>query len=158
MSNGIELYRNFPVFLAPQLKIVFDDLIRKQVPMVYHCSAGQDRTGFTSAMILSALGVPRATITADYHLSTAYRQPENELPPISEELAKANPVAGMFASYQKSGAYSQAQPLKEADGRAFLDGAFAEIDARWGSVDAYLEQQVGLTKGDLAMLRATYLE
>ena len=158
MTNGVDLYRNFPSFFAPQLKIIFDDLIRKRGPLVYNCSAGQDRTGFTTAMILSALGVPRGTIVSDYHLSTAYRQPQYELPPIDEATAKSNPVAGMFAAYQKSGATTKAQPLKDASGKPFLDGAFEEIDTKWGSVDTYLEKEVGVTKGDLALLRATYLE
>jgi protein-tyrosine phosphatase len=158
LTNGSALYHNFPAFFAPQLRIVFDDLLRKQGPIVYNCSAGQDRTGFATAMVLSALGVPRATIIADYHLSTAYRRPENELPPIDDVMAKTSPVATMFAALQKSPMAKVAQPLKEADGTPFLAGAFAEIDAKWGSVDAYLEKEVGVTKGDLALLRATYLE
>ena len=158
LTNGVDLYRNFPAFFAPQLRIVFDDLLRRQTPLVYHCSAGQDRTGFTTAIILSALGVPRDTIIADYHLSTTYRRPQNELPPIDDAQARANPVAGMFAAYQKSGAYSKAQPLKDASGKAFLDGAFQEIEARWGSVDTYLEREIGVGPVQRAQLRALYLE
>jgi protein-tyrosine phosphatase len=158
LTNGSALYHNFPAFLAPQLRIVFDDLLRKRGPIAYNCSAGQDRTGFATAMVLSALGVPRATIIADYHLSTAYRRPENELPPIDDAMAKTSPVAGMFAGLQKSPTAKVAQPLKEADGTPYLAGAFAEIDQRWGSVEAYLDKEVGVTKGDLALLRATYLE
>lgn len=158
MTNGVDLYRNFPRFFAPQLRIVFDDLLHKKGPIAYHCSAGQDRTGFATAMVLSALGVSRATIVQDYHLSTAYRRPRNELPPIDDAAAKTNPVAGMFAAFQKSGSYSVAQPLKDATGKAFLDGAFEEIEAKWGSVDAYLEKEVGVTRRDIATLRTTYLE
>jgi len=158
LTNGSSLYHNFPAFLAPQLRIVFDDLIRKRGPIAYNCSAGQDRTGFATAMVLSALGVPRATIIADYHLSTGYRRPENEMPPIDDAMAKTSPVAAMFAGLAKSPMAKVARPLKEADGTPFIAGAFAEIDQRWGSVDAYLEKEVGVTKGDLALLRATYLE
>jgi protein-tyrosine phosphatase len=157
-SNGASLYRNFPKFLAPQLRVVFDDLLRNEGPVVYHCTAGQDRTGFATAMVLSALGVPRATVTADYHLSTTYRRPEFEMDKIDPALAASNPVAGLFASYQKSGAPAKPTPLKEADGTAFLDGAFAEIEAKWGSVPAYLEAEVGVGKADLARLRLLYLE
>ena len=157
-ANGGDLYRNFPAFFAPQLRVVFDDLLRRRGPIVYHCSAGQDRTGFATAMVLSALGVPRATIIADYHLSTAFRRPEYELPKIDAATAKANPVAAFFAAYQASPGYAKPQPLKDASGRAFLDSAFAEIDTRWGSVDAYLAKEVGVSARDLAALRANYLE
>ncbi len=158
MTNGAGLYHNFPLFLAPQLRLVFEDLLRGERPIVYNCSAGQDRTGFATAMVLSALGVSRATILADYHLSTAYRRPANELPPIDEAMAKTSPVAAMFASFQKNPAGNVAQPLKEADGTPFLAGAFAEIDAKWGSVEAYLDKEVGVSKADLARLRLLYLE
>ena len=38
-------------------------------PIVYHCTAGKDRTGLITALILSILGVPEETIVADYSLS-----------------------------------------------------------------------------------------
>ena len=158
LTNGIALYHGFPAFFAPQLRIIFGDLTGGQRPILYHCSAGQDRTGFATAMILSALGVPRATILTDYHLSTADRRPENELPPIDDATARTNPVAALFQRYQHVPGASVPRPLKEADGRAFLEGAFDEIDRRWGSVDAYLAQEVGVTPALRARLRAQYLE
>jgi protein-tyrosine phosphatase len=39
------------------------------LPAVFHCSAGKDRTGVLSALILAFLGVPDETIVADYTLS-----------------------------------------------------------------------------------------
>lgn len=152
------LYHRMPSFLAPHLRIVFDDLLGAKGPILYHCSAGQDRTGVTSAIILAALGVPRDTIIGDYHLSTTYRRPQYEMPPISPALIETNPVAKMFAMYQKAPNASTPNPLKEADGKAFLLGALDEIDTRWGSVDAFLMKEIGLTKTDLARLRATYTE
>ncbi|CAM8672795.1 tyrosine-protein phosphatase [Sphingobium sp.] len=158
LRNGGALYRNFPEQLAPQLRILFDILKRNEGPVEYNCSAGQDRTGFASAMILSALGVPRDVILADYHLSTSYRQPQYEVPPINAALYPDNPVAQMFARYQNNPAYAKAQPLKDADGKAFLASAFEEIDARWGSVDNYLKQEIGVTAVDIAALKRAYLQ
>jgi len=45
-----------------------------------------------------------------------------------------------------------------AVGTPYLTYAFAEIERRWGSVDAYLQQEIGLGNVDLARLRAHYLE
>ncbi len=158
MANDVYLCRNFPTFLAPQLCIASADLIQRESPLVYNSSAGQDRTAFTTAMVPSALAVSRETITSDYNLSTTYRRPGCELPKIDHATAKANPVATLFAAYQKDGASSRPRSLKAATANAHLDGAFSEIDARWGSVDAFLEKEVGATKGDLALLRLTCLE
>jgi protein-tyrosine phosphatase len=41
------------------------------LPAVFHCSAGKDRTGVLSALVLSFLGVPDETIVVDYALSAA---------------------------------------------------------------------------------------
>jgi protein-tyrosine phosphatase len=156
--NGVDTYRNFPLFLAPQLRIIFAQMLSGQTPMAYNCSAGQDRTGFATAMILSALGVSRATIIEDYHLSTKYRRPEFEMPMIDAAAHPGDAAAQMFASYQKYPAWRTPTPLKEADGRPFLSGAFVEIETKWGSVDAYLEKEIGVSAKDRKRLRQLYLE
>lgn len=157
-KNGEGVYRTMPTFMAPQLRLIFQDLLADKGAIAYNCSAGQDRTGFVTAIILSALGVPRDTIVADYHLSTSYRRPEWEMPKIDTVAQANNPVAMMFAKYQENPAAAKPQPLKDPDGTAFLTYAFDEIDKKWGSVDAYLTQNIGLTKVDLAALRARYTE
>ncbi|HEX7781508.1 MAG TPA: tyrosine-protein phosphatase [Sphingobium sp.] len=158
IKNGGAMYRNFPTFLAPQLRIVFADLLSQKGAIAYNCSAGQDRTGFVTAIILSALGTPRDIIIQDYHLSTKYRRPANEMPKINLAAHPNDPAAALFARYQDDPRGMVAQPLKEADGTAFLSSAFDEIDKRWGSVDGYLEQEIGLNKVDIANLRRIYLQ
>ncbi|MDR2858232.1 MAG: tyrosine-protein phosphatase [Novosphingobium sp.] len=152
------LYRAFPKMLVPQLRDVFNTLMENQGPIVYNCSAGQDRTGFTTAMVLAALGVPRDTILADYHLSTAYRHPRWEMPVIDPAAFPGNRIARFFASHQDPTAERKPEPLYDRDGKSLLLASFAEIDRRYGSVDAYLEKEVGVTAADLATLRANYLE
>ncbi len=156
--NGVDTYRNFPLFLAPQLRIIFTQLLNAQSPIAYNCSAGQDRTGFSTAMILSALGVARDTILEDYHLSTKFRHPEFEMPLIDAAAHPGDAAAQMFSKYQQLPGWKTPQPLKEADGRAYLLGAFEEIEAKWGSVDAYLEKEIGLKPAQRTRLRALYLD
>lgn len=157
-KNGEGIYRAMPTLLAPQVRLVFQDLLARKGAVAYNCSAGQDRTGFVTALILSELGVDRDTIIADYHLSTTYRRPDWEMPKIDTVAQANNPVAIFFAKYQQNPAAAKPQPLKDPDGTAFLSYAFDEIDQKWGSVGAYLEQEIGVTKVDIAALRANYLE
>jgi protein-tyrosine phosphatase len=158
LGGGMDAtYRGFPSMMAPQLRQIFAKLLREEQPLAYNCSAGQDRTGFVSAMILSALGTPRETIFADYHLTTSLRKPENEMPPINPALAATNPVAAMFASYQKE-PHAKPTPLFTSEGKSFLSFSLAEIEAKWGSIDQYLEFEIGLTKADIARLRVLYTE
>jgi protein-tyrosine phosphatase len=158
MRNGSDAYRNMPHLLAAQLRVIFHDLLSGDAPLAYNCSAGQDRTGFTTALILTALGVSRDDIVADYHLSTRYRRPEFEMPELDAAAHPNDPVVQMFAQYRKAPNWKTPTPLKDAEGRPFLDGAFAEIDAKWGSVDNYLAKEIGVSQADVAKLRAMYLE
>ncbi|MBU6267652.1 MAG: tyrosine-protein phosphatase [Sphingomonadales bacterium] len=158
-AAGMETtYRNLPTMMAPQLRQVFARLLRAEQPLAYNCSAGQDRTGFVTAMVLGALGTPHDAIVADYHLSTRYRRPEFEMPHLDLARYPGNPVAEMFGRFQDNPAARQPRPLKTADGTAYLEFALAEITAKWGSVDGYLTREIGLDAPAIKRLRAQYTE
>jgi protein-tyrosine phosphatase len=158
MAQASDLYRKFPTLLAPQLRIIFHELLAGDAPLVYNCSAGQDRTGFVTAILLSALGVPQDVILTDYHLSVQYRRPEYEMPKINPAAFPGNAVAAFYAKAQTSAMSMSPQPLYDADHRALLEYALDEVQKRWGSVQNYLAQEIGVTEADIAKLRQTYLE
>ena len=140
--------------LAPQLRVLFARLLERDGPLVYNCSAGQDRTGIATALILSALGVPRDTIIADYHLSTGYRRPQYEAAAFDPAAFPDNAAARMFARYRGHAP----QPLKETDGTAFLSFALDQIEKDYGSVEGYLDKALGVSAVDIVALRAAYTE
>ena len=121
------------------------ELLERDGPVAYNCSAGQDRTGFATALILSALGVPRDTIYADYHLSTTYRRPEWEMPKLDATQADSNPAVALFARYQSDPGYRTPKPLLTPDNKPLLAFAFEEIEAKYGSVEAYLDNDGNVT-------------
>ncbi|KTT95243.1 protein tyrosine phosphatase, partial [Sphingomonas yabuuchiae] len=55
-----------------QYRRMFAELLAGDVPLAFHCTAGKDRTGVAAALLLTALGVPRATIIDDYLLSNEH--------------------------------------------------------------------------------------
>lgn len=152
------LYREWLISLAPQYRAIFQNLLSGKGATSYHCSAGQDRAGVGTALILSALGVPRDVILQDYHLSTADRRPDNEMPRIAPGQYPGNPVAEFYRRAQAGGAPLTAKPLKDPAGVAYLQATFDEIDKRWGSVDAYLDQVLGVDRAAVMRVRALYLE
>ncbi len=50
----------------------------ENLPLVNHCTAGKDRTGFGSALLLLLLGVPEKTVMEDYLLSNGFREQLNQ--------------------------------------------------------------------------------
>lgn len=154
------MYREWPVSLARQYKAIFDNLLAGDAPLAYHCSAGQDRTGVATALVLTALGVPRDVIYADYHLSTSLRRPEFEFADADlETLARTNIVARyQLEARKRSPEARRPQPLLNEAGAPRLVETFAEIEARWGTVENYLDTVLGVDAGDVARLRTMYLE
>jgi protein-tyrosine phosphatase len=151
------VYGNFPTLMAPHLKLIFNRMLGDGTPLAFNCSAGQDRTGFVAAMILTALGVPQDVILEDFHLTTKVRQPQFEMPRIDPAQAANDPVAMMFASYQRP-ERATPTPLMDAQGKSFLSFAVEAAAARHGSIDAYLEIEAGLTPARRQALRDRYLE
>jgi protein-tyrosine phosphatase len=153
------MYRGFPEMLKPQLTSMFDSLLRQETPLVVNCSAGQDRTGFASAVVLSVLGVPRDTIIEDYHLSTQFRRPDLEAGDVDlEEAAKTNGFAAMMLQFSGDEGAAEANPLYTGNGVSYLQFALQEIDARYGSVEAYLQQELGVDGDEIQQLKNLYLQ
>jgi protein-tyrosine phosphatase len=77
----VEQWDRRPGLLGAQYKEMLDDAAPQiigamevltapdSLPAVFHCTAGKDRTGLLSALVLSLLGVPEETVVADYALS-----------------------------------------------------------------------------------------
>jgi protein-tyrosine phosphatase len=126
---------------------VFQALLEGQGPVLYHCSAGKDRTGVTTALVLSALGVPRETIVADYLLSNRYYR----LAPEAASARAADPSLRAFASLPPEVARVLGGVEPE-----YLLAVFAEIDRR-GGVDAYLAT-LGVGPAEVAKLKTAYLD
>ena len=143
--------------LVPQIKLYFDALLNEQVPVILHCSAGQDRTGFISAVLLKLLGVSEDLIYEDYNLSTDLRRPSIEAGNINYiEKAKTNAFAKLMLSYGAGKPAKQGNPLRTSDGVPFLKTALDAIQDDYGSVEKYLKTEIGLSSLDIAQLRARY--
>ncbi|MET9486675.1 tyrosine-protein phosphatase [Nocardia sp. NPDC006630] len=75
LMAGTDLYRAF--ITAPGASQGFADVLRdiayNDGAVLFHCSAGKDRTGWTSAVLLTILGVDHDTVQYDYLLSNYYR-------------------------------------------------------------------------------------
>ncbi|MFD0411902.1 tyrosine-protein phosphatase [Kitasatospora sp. NPDC127116] len=114
-------------------------------PLLFHCSAGKDRTGWAAALLLTALGVDRGTVLADYLLTNERSAPV---------------VRGVLGDFAARGLMREPElllPVFRADG-GYLDAAFAEVEAGWGGFDAFWRDGLGLDDEVLAGLRANLLD
>jgi protein-tyrosine phosphatase len=129
------LYRRKPRAYVQSLLPLFDAILAGDcLPLLIHCHAGKDRTGFIIAMILSALGVSHEDIIEDYVTTVRYFLVREEAKGLA---AWAKRAFGLSVDDEA------AIPMVDAR-RAYLEASFDEIDKGWGGVDSYL-QDAGLT-------------
>ncbi len=157
-GNGEYVYDGMGKMMAPQYRSIFKRLLADDGAVMYHCSAGQDRTGIASALILSVLGVDRDTIIADYHLSTQLRRPQNEMPILNPADYPNNPIVQYYMAAAAKPGGAKAEPLYSKAGVSHLVQFFEIIDRDYGSVEGYLTQELGFAPADFERLRSLYLE
>jgi protein-tyrosine phosphatase len=138
------LYRRKPRSFAGNLKRLCDAILAGDaLPVLIHCHAGKDRTGFMVAMLLEAIGVSRADIIEDYVTTGLY------FPVEAETLAM---VDWARRAYGHEIAPAAAVPLVEAR-RDYIEATFDEVAKTWGDTDTYFAEAVGLTADDRAGLK-----
>lgn len=132
-----QTYRDFVHDNSPRFAELFAHLLESDAPLVFHCTAGKDRTGFAAALILLALGVPRSVVMQDYLLTNdLFRMP------IAFPALAPQEVLDVLWRVQED----------------FLDAALHAVESDYGGVPKYLKQALGLGPTEQARLAALYLQ
>ena len=134
-------YRKLPFEQAPAYRELFRRLADGEVPLVFNCSAGKDRTGVAAALILDALGVTQETIVEDYLLSNTTFDRSGAT--ATALMARGEPgvvaaILGVDASY--------------------IAAALAAVEDGHGSAARYLQDQLDVSARDLRAIQNLLLE
>jgi protein-tyrosine phosphatase len=138
-------YREFVTL--PSAKTEFGRLFvgladRDQLPALFHCTTGKDRTGWAAASLLTLFGVPRDKVFEDYLRSNDY------ILPAYQEAIDAFAAAGGEPAIPEA-----ILGVKEE----YLQAAFDEMESRYGTMEAYFSEGLGIDAGQQAVLREVYL-
>ena len=136
VENMQDTYRGFVRDNTPRFAEFFAHLLASGEPTVFHCTAGKDRTGFAAALLLRALDVPQDVVMHDYLLTNE----RLEMPAVSRYGLAPEVMAVLW----------RVQP-------EFLRASFDEADARYGSLDGYLRDGLGLGPAERARLGELYM-
>ncbi len=129
-------YREFVKSDSHRFAELFEHLLAKPDPLLFHCTAGKDRTGLAAALILSALGVSEQDIWQDYLLTN--------------QLYKRNHTGATTLSPEVLKIVWQVQ-------ESFLKASLEVIQQDHGGMHNYLSQQLKLSPAALQKLRSNYL-
>jgi protein-tyrosine phosphatase len=141
-----KLYRTLHEEQRHNFAALFERLIAGDVPLLFNCAAGKDRTGIAAALILTALGVPRATVIEDYALSDRFADP-------LFALLCRNPRYGLNADSPRDTWLPMTRAYPE-----YIETFLDTIAERHGSVEAYLAEDLGVDRQAIERLRDTLLE
>lgn len=122
-------------------------LEHKEGALLWHCSAGKDRTGLGAAFLLTILGVNRQTVLEDYSLTNVYFQ---------DILKKMEIQLADFGLTE-----AEMEVMRAVAGGvnpAYLEKALDTIEEQYGSLEWYLEKELGITEEKRLKLQEMYLE
>lgn len=138
------LYRKFP-FDNPAYKKIFE-VMDEGKKFLFHCTAGKDRTGVASMLILLALGADLDTVKEDYMLSNYYRQESNEK------------FVEQFSEYKHYKKYRKILPMTGNVEMKYFDTAYNKIIRKYKTVKNFLLQQYGIDDERVNKWLQTYAE
>lgn len=152
-SSITHFYAQMPARYAPEYTAFFRGLVDGDKPVLVHCTAGKDRTGVASALLLTALGVPRSTVVDDYELT------ERLLPqaPMQTSGKPGAPVGGKSAASLLALPASAREAMWAAD-PAYVEAALDQVNRDYGSIDGYMRRALGLSDVEIARLRRRLLD
>ena len=140
-----EWYQELAVENVDQYKCFIHAVIEAHgAPVLWHCTAGKDRTGLAAAILLRLLGVQQDVVVKDYLLSEKYASKRRPLL-LLLRLTRGKEVAEnvqMFMQVQKE----------------WIEAAFQSIDDHWGSFEKYSFEALNLSGEQINQLRQNLLE
>lgn len=131
-----DFYREYVTENPEIIRKIITEVLESDQPVLYHCTAGKDRTGITTALILSILKFDKETIYNDYLLSNNYREKL-----IDKRLRLANNLHFLYPKMD----VKVLEKLSWVE-TAYLDAAFDEINKKYGSLDAYIQKVLGISE------------
>lgn len=128
------------------LKKFFELAINEEKCMLWHCSAGKDRTGIAAMLLEWVLGVDEQTIIADYVASDRFQRRLRLPQRIGLVIA---PLPRRFKLFL----YAQMKAKPE-----YVTGAMQSIKDKYGTVEAYFNEALGIDEKQIQLLKDKYLE
>ena len=135
------IYRELPIFLSSSYAVLFRWLSDGRLPILYSCTAGKDRTGVATALILWALGVEKKTITEEYELSNSHF---DQIKQIAMRSYNFNDNASV-------------KTILTSD-RLYIGQMMNHVEDRFVSIEGYLKRVLNFDAHSLKRMRDQTLE
>jgi len=140
-----ESYREFvslPSAQAEFRKLFLGLGDKEQLPALFHCTTGKDRTGWAAAALMTLLGVPKDIVVEDYLRSNDYILPAYQT---------------VIDSFVEAGGEPAIPSAILGVKKEYLDAAFDEMHTKYGTIEKYFSEGLGIDAAQQQALRDLYL-
>jgi protein-tyrosine phosphatase len=115
---------------------------QEQLPALFHCTTGKDRTGWAAAALLTLLGVPKDKVVEDYLRSNDYIIPAYQ---------------NVIDAFVEAGGDPAIPTAILGVKKEYLDAAFDEMKTKYGTIEKYFSEGLGIDAAQQKALRDLYL-
>jgi protein-tyrosine phosphatase len=145
-AEFVKTYREF--ITLPSANAAFHRLFvalgdKDQLPAIYHCTTGKDRTGWASAALLTLLGVSQDDVYKDYLQSNEY------ILPAYKHYIDRFVAAGGDPSIPRDTLGVKAE---------YLQASFDQVKTQYGSIENYFDKGLGIDRAGQQKLRDRFLQ
>lgn len=150
LQQMVEVYKHFVTdqHVRGQYRKFFDlvlDNHEADKSLLFHCTAGKDRTGFAAILLLDCLGVDSETIVEDYMATNRY------LKKVVQEMYKKAELAGVPAE-----ALHGIEDMMSAK-EIYLQTSYEQIKENYGTVEQFIHEGIGISTNEIKDLQKIYL-
>ncbi|WP_294286816.1 tyrosine-protein phosphatase [uncultured Chryseobacterium sp.] len=132
----LDFYRNYVTEHPEVIRKIVTEILESDTPILYHCTAGKDRTGIITALVLTVLRFDQETVVNDYLVSNNYRQKL-----VEKRLRLARNLHFIYPKLD----IRVLEKLSWVE-TAYLNAAFNEIHKKYGSADQYIQKVLGISE------------
>ncbi|WP_333853263.1 tyrosine-protein phosphatase [Epilithonimonas sp.] len=144
----IKFYTDYVSENPEMIKQIITEILDSEQPVLYHCTAGKDRTGMITAMILKVLKFDDSVVFEEYLQSNNLRK---DL--IQKRLNLANTFHFVYPKLD-IGVVEKTSWIE----RTYLQSAFDEINKKYGSMDNYIHQVLGISENQREVYIQKFLQ
>ncbi|MGJ1261078.1 tyrosine-protein phosphatase [Sphingobacterium spiritivorum] len=144
-EKAMETFYSNTGAMVPRYRPFFQEVLAlpDSSALVFHCTAGKDRTGIAAALLLFALGVSEDVILSVFLATNTYRKEEN-----------SKGIQHLIQMGVSQTVASDIMAVKTGYLRAALDA----INKEYGSVQGFFHRGLGLTDVDIRTLKQKFVE
>ncbi|WP_432249719.1 tyrosine-protein phosphatase [Streptomyces sanyensis] len=135
------IYRGFVTTASARAsyRVLLEELARPEaVPLLFHCTAGKDRTGWAAAVVLMLLGAEREVVEAEY---------------LAVNAAVREALAPLVEGFTMQGGRPETALALIGVVPEYLAAGLDEAESRYGSMEGYVRDGLGVSRADVAAVR-----